>query len=56
MADVSSSMYQSFLDQVKDFKPTVEAVEVGYVEEVGGGIPRGAGLQKIRGSEVGRFP
>ena len=56
MADVSSSMYQSFLDQVKDFKPSVEAVEVGYVEEVGDGIARVTGLNNIRFSELVRFP
>jgi F-type H+-transporting ATPase subunit alpha len=55
MADVSSSIYQSFLDQVKDFKPSVEAVEVGYVEEVGDGIARVTGLNNIRFSELVRF-
>ena len=55
MADVSSGIYKSFLDQVKDFKPSVEAVEVGYVEEVGDGIARVAGLNNIRFSELVRF-
>jgi F-type H+-transporting ATPase subunit alpha len=55
MADVSSSIYKSFLDQVKDFKPSVEAVEVGYVEEVGDGIARVTGLNNIRFSELVRF-
>jgi F-type H+/Na+-transporting ATPase subunit alpha len=49
-------MYQSFLDQVKDFKPSVEAVEVGFVEEVGDGIARVSGLYNIRFSELVRFP
>jgi F-type H+-transporting ATPase subunit alpha len=52
---VPSNPFQSFLDLVQDFTPTIEAVEVGYVTEVGDGIARVAGLQNIRFSELVRF-
>ncbi len=55
MADISSNIFQSLLDQVESFSPTVESVEVGYVEEVGDGIARVSGLQNIRFSELVRF-
>jgi F-type H+-transporting ATPase subunit alpha len=55
MADISSNPYQSLLDIVKDYSPSVESVEVGYVEEVGDGIARVSGLQNIRFSELVRF-
>jgi F-type H+-transporting ATPase subunit alpha len=55
MADISSNMFQSLLDQVNSYSPTVESVEVGYVEEVGDGIARVAGLENIRFSELVRF-
>jgi F-type H+-transporting ATPase subunit alpha len=55
MADISSNMFQSLLDQVNSYSPTVESVEVGYVEEVGDGIARVTGLDNIRFSELVRF-
>jgi F-type H+/Na+-transporting ATPase subunit alpha len=55
MAAVSNDIYQSLLKQVEDFSPTVEAVEVGHVLEVGDGIAHVAGLENIRFSELVRF-
>ncbi|HLU09981.1 MAG TPA: F0F1 ATP synthase subunit alpha [Oceanobacillus sp.] len=52
---VSNNPFQSFLDLVQDYTPTVESVEVGYVTEVGDGIARVTGLQNIRFSELVRF-
>ncbi|MFW5696199.1 MAG: F0F1 ATP synthase subunit alpha [Phototrophicaceae bacterium] len=56
MAEASESMYQSILDQINSFEPSIEATEVGYVEEVGDGIARVSGLDNIRFSELVRFP
>ncbi|MCS7070913.1 MAG: F0F1 ATP synthase subunit alpha [Anaerolinea sp.] len=55
MAEVSNNLFESFLEQVKSYTPSVEAVEVGYVREVGDGIARVTGLQNIRFSELVRF-
>ena len=55
MTEVSSDLFQSFIDQVKGYSPAVESVEVGYVEEVGDGIARVRGLQNVRFSELVRF-
>jgi F-type H+-transporting ATPase subunit alpha len=52
---VSTSPYQSFLDLVQEYTPTIESVEVGYVSEVGDGIARVTGLENIRFSELVRF-
>jgi len=55
MAEATNDIYQSLLDQVNSYESDVEAVEVGYVEEVGDGIARVAGLDNIRFSELVRF-
>lgn len=55
MAEVSNNVYDALLKQIKDFKPSIESVEVGYVQEVGDGIARVSGLQNIRMSELVRF-
>jgi F-type H+-transporting ATPase subunit alpha len=55
MADISSSMFDSLLRQVQEYTPEIEAVEVGYVDEIGDGIARVTGLQNIRYSELVRF-
>jgi ATP synthase F1 subcomplex alpha subunit len=55
MADISKSLYDSFMEQIKDYQPTVEAVEVGYVIEVGDGIARVTGLENVKFSELVRF-
>src|SRR5664279_1468292 len=55
MADISSNMFQSLIDNVNSFTPTYESVGVGYVEDVGDGIARVRGLENIRFSELVRF-
>jgi F-type H+-transporting ATPase subunit alpha len=55
MAEVTGNIFDSLLKQVQDFSPSIEAVEVGYVQEIGDGIARVAGLNNIRFSELVRF-
>src|SRR6266545_3849932 len=55
MADISSDIFKSFLDQIESYTPTIESVEVGRVQEVGDGIARITGLENIRFSELVRF-
>jgi F-type H+/Na+-transporting ATPase subunit alpha len=55
MAEASQNIYQSLLDQVNEFETSIEAVEVGYVQEIGDGIARVSGLKNIRFSELVRF-
>ncbi|GIL08649.1 MAG: ATP synthase subunit alpha [Chloroflexota bacterium] len=55
MADISKSLYDSFMEQIKDYQPTLEAVEVGYVVEVGDGIARVTGLETVKFSELVQF-
>ena len=55
MAEISKDIFDSLLEQVRDYKRSYEAVEVGYVEEVGDGIARVSGLEDIRFSELVEF-
>ena len=55
MADISIDIFKSILDQVEQYDPTIAAVEVGHVQEVGDGIARVGGLDNIRFSELVRF-
>jgi F-type H+-transporting ATPase subunit alpha len=55
MAEASKNIYESLLQQIEGYAPTLEAVEVGYVEEVGDGIARVSGLDNVRFSELVRF-
>ena len=55
MAEISGNMYESLIQQVQGFNPTIESVEVGFVQEVGDGIARVTGLNNIRFSELVRF-
>lgn len=55
MAEASQNLFQSILDQIEQYTPSVEAVEVGYVQEIGDGIARVAGLENIRFSELVTF-
>lgn len=55
MAQASSDILQSLLQQVQEFQPSIETYEVGFVEEVGDGIARVTGLNNIRLSELVRF-
>ena len=55
MADISTDIFKSFLDQIEGYTPTIESVEVGRVQEVGDGIAHVSGLENIRFSELVRF-
>lgn len=55
MAEVSRNIFESLLQQIEGYTPSVESIEVGYVEEVGDGIARVAGMENIRFSELVRF-
>ncbi|HHH41579.1 MAG TPA: F0F1 ATP synthase subunit alpha, partial [Chloroflexi bacterium] len=46
---------ESLREQIEAFTPTVEAVEVGEVIEVGDGIARVSGLSGVRMSELVEF-
>ena len=51
MADI----YDSLLQQIEDYEQTVDAVEIGYVTQVGDGIARVNGLDNVRYNELVRF-
>ncbi len=55
MANVTGTMFDSLLEQVQSYDRTFEAVQVGYVEEVGDGIARVSGLEHVRFSELVAF-
>lgn len=55
MATVSNDIYESLLKQIEGYRPSVESVEVGHVQEVGDGIARVSGLDNVRFSELVRF-
>jgi F-type H+-transporting ATPase subunit alpha len=52
---MAENIYDAILKQIADYKPTLEAVEVGFVQEVGDGIARVSGLQNVRYNELVRF-
>jgi F-type H+-transporting ATPase subunit alpha len=52
---MAESIYDSILKQIEGFERTVDAVEVGYVTEVGDGIARVSGLENVRYNELVRF-
>jgi F-type H+-transporting ATPase subunit alpha len=43
------------LDAIEGYSPSIESVEVGYVQEIGDGIARVEGLDNIRFSELVQF-
>jgi F-type H+-transporting ATPase subunit alpha len=55
MAQLTSDFTKGFLDQIQGWQPTVKAVEVGQVMEVGDGIARVAGLPNIKANELVEF-
>jgi F-type H+-transporting ATPase subunit alpha len=55
MSPSGNDFAQTFLDQIKGWKPNVQAVEVGHVTEVGDGIARVAGLPNVKMSELVEF-
>jgi F-type H+/Na+-transporting ATPase subunit alpha len=52
---MAESIYDSILKQIEGFERTVDAVEVGYVTEVGDGIARANGLDNVRYNELVSF-
>ena len=50
-----ASAFQSMLDAIEGYSPSVESVEVGYVQEIGDGIARVEGLDNVRFSELVQF-
>lgn len=55
MAEISKDIFDSLLAQVQGYERKYEAVEVGYVDEVGDGIARVVGLDNVRFSELVEF-
>ncbi|MCY3720238.1 MAG: F0F1 ATP synthase subunit alpha [Anaerolineaceae bacterium] len=55
MADVTGTMFDSLLEQVRSWDRHYDAVQVGLVEEVGDGIARVSGLENVRFSELVSF-
>ncbi len=51
----NTNIFDSILKQIEGYAPSLEAVEVGYVEEVGDGIARVSGLNNVRYNELVRF-
>jgi F-type H+/Na+-transporting ATPase subunit alpha len=49
------NVYQSILDQIEGYSRDIDVVEVGYVQEVGDGIARVAGMPNVRFNELVRF-
>jgi len=53
---MAENIYESILEQIKGIDlGHLEAVEVGYVEEVGDGIARVSGLENVRYNELVQF-
>lgn len=52
---MAENIYESIFKQIEEFDHKLEAVEVGYVEEVGDGIARVRGLANVRYNELVRF-
>ncbi|HVO44329.1 MAG TPA: F0F1 ATP synthase subunit alpha [Aggregatilineales bacterium] len=55
MAQLTSDFTKGFLDQIQSWQPTIKAVEVGQVVEVGDGIAHVAGLPNIKANELVEF-
>ncbi len=52
---MAENIYDSILKQIQEYAPTLESVEVGYVQEVGDGIARVNGMNNVRYNELVRF-
>lgn len=55
MAQLTGDFTKGFLDQIKNYQPDVQVVEVGHVLEIGDGIARVSGLPNIKASELVQF-
>lgn len=52
---MAENIYDSILKQIEGFEQSIDAVEVGYVQEVGDGIARVSGMDNVRYNELVRF-
>ena len=52
---MAENVFDSILERIGSFETSIDAVEVGFVEEVGDGIARASGLDKVRYNELVRF-
>jgi len=55
MAELTNEITKGLLEQIKGYERELKAVDVGYVTEVGDGIARVAGLDKVRAQELVQF-
>ncbi len=55
MAEMTSDLTKTLLEQIRGFERERRAVDVGYVGEVGDGIARVQGLENIRSQELVQF-
>ncbi len=55
MVDLTNDITQGLLEQIQGFERELKAVDVGTVEEVGDGIARVVGLDKVRAQELVQF-
>ena len=55
MAELTREITRGLLEQIKGFEREIRAVDVGYVVEVGDGIARVMGLEKVRAQELVQF-
>jgi F-type H+-transporting ATPase subunit alpha len=53
--DILQELAVTLREQIEDFQPTIEAMDVGTVTEVGDGIARASGLANARLSELVEF-
>lgn len=53
--DFAQNFAKGFLDQIQNWEPDVQQVEVGSVLEVGDGIARVSGLPNVKASELVQF-
>jgi len=52
---MAENIFDSILKQIEGYESVLDAVEVGYVQEVGDGIARVSGLDNVRYNELVRF-
>jgi len=55
MAELTKEITKGLLEQIKGFEREIKAVDVGYVVEVGDGIARVSGLERVRAQELVQF-
>ncbi|MCL4236663.1 MAG: F0F1 ATP synthase subunit alpha [Anaerolineae bacterium] len=55
MAELTNAITQGLLEQIKRFERELKAVDVGTVVEVGDGIARVSGLDKVHAQELVQF-